>query len=125
MSEPKFYWAVSKDDEQWRGPFASVEEAKRDATEEIPFGPIWIAPVDADTDDDDRFWLRVADLFLGEYENVDMRLVEEGWVDPEEAWLTGLEEDRNGDLARALREVLGPRPEWRTVDTLKAERVEL
>lgn len=123
----KLYWADSKDSTQWCGPHADIEECKRVARivrAEI-VGEIWVAPGDADLDDDDRFWLRVADLFLGEYEEVDTRLAEEGWINCEDSWLDGTEDDRKGDLARALREVLGPRPEWRTVDTAKAERVEL
>lgn len=122
----KLYWASDRYSTIWCGPHETIEACKQDA---LAIGQIeseiWVAPVDAERDDDDRFWLRVADLFLGEHEEVDMLLVEEGWIDPEEAWLNGCEEDRNGDLARALREVLGPRPEWRTVDTAKAERVEL
>lgn len=49
----------------------------------------------------------------------------DGWLDPEEPWLRFGLRDRDRILAKALREVIGPRPEWITVDTAKAQRVEL
>lgn len=126
----KLYWAEHRDADQWHGPHESVEACK----EEANLGwrengaPIWVAPVDAELDDDDAFWDALADhLLVWGVESAEESLVEDGWLDPEEAWLSGgmPKDARSRIVARALREVLGPRPEWRTVDTAKAERVEL
>lgn len=123
---PKLYWATDRESCEWVGPNESVDDCKREARESLlGLDAIWVAPVDPDTDDDDRFWLRVADLFLHECDAVDESLSEDGWLDPEERWLHWPIEDRNGDVARALRATLPPRPDWRMVDTAKAERVEL
>jgi len=123
------YWAEHPDSDSWRGPFPSVEECVADACDEH-FGPgssIWIAPVDAELDDEDAFWDALADhLLVWGVESAEETLVEDGWLDPEEAWKSGdMPKDRDHIVARALREVLGPRPAWRTVDTAKAEKVDL
>lgn len=48
---------------------------------------------------------------------------EDGWLDPEVQSFPDYPVDCDRILAEALRQVLGPRPEWRTVDTQKARRV--
>lgn len=128
----KLYWAWHRDDEGWTGPRASVAECIAEARYESEPGhtdpAIWVAPVDAETDDDDAFWDALADhVLVWGVENAEESLVEDGWLDHEEAWLSGgmPKDPRSRIVARVLREVLGPRPEWRTVDTAKAERVEL
>lgn len=126
----KLYWATDRESREWDGPHESVEACKQAARTSYRVdidGSIWVAPIDPETDDDDRFWDFVADAFLSYAENVSEDLVEsgDGWLDPEEPWLRWGLIDRDRILAKALREVLGPRPEYRTVDTAKAERVEL
>lgn len=126
----KLYWAEDRESDFWRGPHSSIEECVADACDEHrePGSAIWVAPVDAELDDDDAFWDALADhLLVWGVENAEESLVEDGWLDPEEAWLSGgmPKDARSRIVARALREVLGPRPAWRTVDTAKAERVEL
>lgn len=123
----KLYWAEDRESDSWRGPHSSVEECVADACDEHfePGSAIWVAPIDAECDDDEKFWDTVADNFLRYAENVDETLAEDGWIDHEDTWLPSIVSDRDRILARALREVLGPRPAWRTVDTEKAERVEL
>lgn len=122
----KLYWAVSRDSDEWHGPFARREYAMHDALSNGVDGAIWVAPADAAFDDDSQFWAAVAQTLLWDLERLEELLIEEGWADPEEAWLSEWSaEDVNSELANALRKVLPPRPEWRTVDTAKAERVEL
>lgn len=123
----KLYWAEHRDADQWHGPHESVEACK----EEANLGwrengaPIWVAPVDAELDDDDAFWASLASWVLLALDDAYERMTEEGWLDPEDPDMPTNASDTRGDLARALREVLGPRPSYRTVDTAKAERVEL
>lgn len=124
----KLYWADSKDSESWCGPHADIDECKRVArvVRGEDGGEIWVAPADAAFDDDDQFWAAFAQTLFWDLDRLEERLVEEGWADPEEAWLSEWNaEDVDSALANALRKVLPPRPEWRTVDTSKAERVEL
>lgn len=123
----KLYWADHKDSESWCGPHADIDECKRVARIVLgeDGGEIWVAPVDAELDDDDGFWAAVADRLLCEAEQINDGLAEEGYIDPEEPWLDCMIHDRDGIVADALRKVLGPRPKWRTVDTAKAERVTL
>lgn len=123
----KLYWAGSKDSEEWHGPVSEIVEAKLDAMANGYDVAIWVAPVDAELDDDDAFWDALADhLLVWGVESAEETLVEDGWLDPEEAWKSGdMPKDRDRILANALREILGPRPAWRTVDTSKARRVEL
>lgn len=131
----KLYWATSEDAEAWHGPCETDEECLEDARSSAEsdawgetFGfdgeAIWIAPVDEETNDDDRFWDAVAHNVLCGVESTVDDLAEEGWIDPEEGW-SPPQVDRDRILANALREILGPRPEWRTVDTEKARRVTL
>lgn len=127
----KLYWSAFQDGESWTGPFESDEACKADACcstccgldgEELT--EIWIAPVDSESDDDELFWDQVASGLLFELDGVVERMAEDGWLDPEDGW-DPTQVDRDRILANALRQVLGPRPEWRTVDTAKARRVEL
>lgn len=123
----KFYWAGSKDSEEWHGPVEDVEAAKFGAYANGYDGAIWIAPVDAELDDEDAFFDALADhLLVWGVEHAEETLVEDGWLDPDVGWHSGsMLKDRDRILATALREVLGPRPAWRCVDTSKARRVEL
>lgn len=132
----KLYWATSEDSESWHGPCESDEECIRDARSSLAqpawaeaFGDtdaIWIATVDEKTDDDAKFWEAVVSNFLHGFDWVEETLVEDGWLDPETGWeALGPMIDRDGILANALRQVLGPRPAWRNVDTSKARRVAL
>lgn len=121
----KLYWATSPDSLEWWGPCASEAEAISEARSEGFDGPIWIAPVADEYDDDEKFWDEVAALFLREAQTVDETLSEDGWTDPEDSWLPSWPNDRDRILAKALRQVLGERPAWRCVDTSKARRVEL
>lgn len=125
----KLYWAWTKDSDEWFGPHETIEACKADARESYLDldGEIWVAPVDAELDDDDAFWDALADhLLVWGIESAEESLVEDGWIDPEEAWHSGsMTQDRDRTVAKALREVLGPRPAWRTVDTAKAKKVEL
>jgi hypothetical protein len=127
----KLYWATDQHAERWSA-CEDREDAIRQARDwgmgiEGDVQVIWIAPVDAELDDDDAFWDALADhLLVWGVESAEETLVEDGWLDHEEAWKSGdMPKDRDRIVARALREVLGPRPEWRTVDTAKAERVDL
>lgn len=125
----KLYWAWSRDDDQWTGPHESAAACIAEARYESEPGhtepSIWIAPVDAEKDDDDAFWGDLASWVLLALDDAYERMTEDGWLDPEDPDMPTNASDTRGDLARALREVLGPRPAWRTVDTAKAERVEL
>lgn len=121
----KLYWAVYQDSDQWIGPHETVDECREDARAYDFLDAIWVAPVDAETDHEETFWAVVAAAFLCAWPGVNDSLVEDGWIDPDEGWLQTQPRDRKGILARALREVMGPRPAWRTVDTAKAERVDL
>jgi hypothetical protein len=123
----KIYYATTAYAEDWEGPFESEDLA----ISHVQSGPdgdvkeIWIAPADEDTDDDDAFWFALADhLIVWGVEAADQSLVEDGWLNPWEAW-SHTKLDRDGIIAIALRQVLGPRPAWRSVDTSKARRVEL
>ncbi len=127
----KLFWATSEDANSWHGPFESESECRSDACCATCMGiddesdvAIWVAPIDEETDDDDAFWDAVADRALWRIDDLDDDLIDDGWLDPEEAW-PGLRTDRDRILANALRQILGPRPEWRTVDTRKARKVEL
>lgn len=122
----KLYWAEDRESDSWRGPHSSVEECVADACDEHfePGSAIWVAPVDAETDDDEKFWATIATRLLWKMDSVEESLIEEGWIDPENGWDRG-GSDPHGILARTLIGVLGPRPAWRTVDTAKAERVTL
>ena len=123
----KLYWADSPDAERWHGVESEAEaiEAGRALGMDFHGAAIWIAPVDEETDDDDRFWDAVAHNFLCEAESINESLAEEGWVAFDGPWLGRIPSDRDRILANALRQVLGPHPAWRTVDTSKARRVEL
>lgn len=122
----KLYWAGAKDSDHWIGPHETVEACREDALAYDFLDEIWVAPVDAAFDDDDQFWAAVAQTLLWDLECLEERLIEEGWADPEESWLSEWNaKDADSSLANALRKVLPPRPAWRTVDTAKAERVEL
>lgn len=122
----KLYWAGSKDSAEWHGPVSEIVEAKLDALVSGYDVAIWVAPVDAELDDDDAFWAAIAQWILWDLDRVEERLAEEGWTDPDQGWLADYSiEDARGELADALRKVFPPRPVWRTVDTAKAERVEL
>lgn len=124
----KLYWADAPDAMAWDGPYESVEECRRAAWEDHAGesnGEIWVAPIDAENDDDDRFWEAFASLLLCEAEHAEETLMEDGWLDPEDTWLPTVPNDRDGIIANALRQVLGPRPAWRCVDTSRAERVDL
>lgn len=125
----KLYWSEYPDGERWCGPYATDDECKAAARDwgmgvDGDVQEIWVAPVDEEADDDDAFWDAVAQRALWLLEDCGDGLIDDGWLDPEEAW-PGLRTDRKRILANALRQVLGPRPEWRTVDTQKARRVEL
>lgn len=125
----KLYWAWSRDDDEWTGPRGSKAECIAEARYESEPGhtepSIWVAPVDAEQDDDEKFWGEFASLLLFDLDETCERMIEGGWLDPDDCGIDCERQDRDGILARALREVLGPRPEYRTVDTAKAERVEL
>lgn len=131
----KLYWATSYDAEAWRGPCATDDECVADARWSARSGAwremsgfdgeaIWIAPLDDAFDSDDRFWDAVAGRVLWRLEDLGSDMAEDGWTDPEDDW-PGVRNDRDRILANALRQTLGPRPKWRTVDTAKARRVEL
>lgn len=126
----QLYWATDPDSESWDGPFESDADVIADARSqgmgiEGDVRAIWIAPIDAELDDDDAFWDQVARLLLWDLDGSVDALVEGGWVDPEDGWDVGFRQDRDRILANALRQVLGPRPAWRCVDTSKARRVDL
>lgn len=126
----KLYWATDSDSLEWMGPCASESEAIAEARSwgmgvEGDVQAIWIAPVADEYDDDEKFWDEVAALFLRESETVDETLSEDGWTDPEDSWLPSWPNDRDRILANALRQVLGPRPAWRCIDTAKARKVDL
>ena len=122
----KLYWAWTVDSNSWFGPCETDALCIEEARAEIPdVDVIWIAPVDAELDDDDAFWDALADyLLVWGVENAVETLVEDGWIDGEDGW-TPVQRDPDRVVANALRQVLGSRPDWRTVDTAKARRVEL
>lgn len=129
----KLYWATDPDSESWEGPFESEADAIADARSQgmgdadSDTDEIWIAPADPELDDEDAFFDALADhLLVWGVENAEEALVEDGWLDPDEGWHSGsMLKDRDRILSNALRQVLGPRPAWRCVDTSKARRVEL
>lgn len=125
----KLYWAWIPDSPEWFGPHETesdcIAEAKYEIDETDRDPEIWIAPVDAALDDDDAFWDSLAMWVLFSLDDASERMTEEGWFDPEGDALPGNATDRNRILANALREVIGPRPDWRSVDTTQARRVAL
>lgn len=124
----KLYWAWNQDSDEWTGPRESdaecLAEARYESEAHHTEPAIWIAPVDAEKDDE-AFWATFARHLLHDLDGVADALIEGGWLDPDDPGLPFSAQDRDSILANALREVLGPRPAWRSVDTSKARRVEL
>lgn len=119
----RWYYAHSEGAERWDLGGESREAAISEGRGTFGGDPFVIAP-EAAGQTDAAFYAALAEAIAGGFVDVDEILGENGWVDFEDGWLEGA---RAKNLERALAGWLPTviaRPDWRTVDTSKAERIE-
>jgi hypothetical protein len=120
----RWYYAESADAERWKYGGDSKEAATAEALGDCWGEYFFVAP-ECEGQGDTEFWSAVASAIAWHFESIDEALSEDGWIDFEDGWLEV--DPKAKELERKLAEWLPTvleRPDWRTVDIAKAERID-
>jgi hypothetical protein len=120
----RWYYAESEDAERWTYGGDSMEAAADHAIKVDCWDPPFCVAPEVEATDP-RFFAALAAAIAWGFESADEWMSEEGWMDYEEPYLGGtpLGKELERKLAEWLPTVL-ERPDWRTVDTAKAETID-